>query len=178
MHIVKCFAFAKREIMCCRTLWNISPCSMWNEICPRPRKRTFHICGANISLRSDFTCPKGQISLRTCSMAGTQSLPFCFYRGDKIQNFSARKMCCKWKIPCRALCKRKRLRSPNRWTSRKTKRKGKPSFSFLSRWQDSNLRLLRPEQIRHRFLTTFVDFLMLFSPKTMLSDALVSTVST
>ena len=56
-HIVKCFAFAKREIMCYRTLWNISPCSMWNEICPRPRKRTFHICGANISPRSDFTCP-------------------------------------------------------------------------------------------------------------------------
>ena len=28
------------------------------------------------------------------------------------------------------------------------------------------------------FLTTFVDFLMLFSPKTMLSDALVRTVST
>ena len=63
MHIVKCFAFAKRETICYRILWNISPCSMWNEICPRPRKRTFHICGANISPRSDFTCPKGQISL-------------------------------------------------------------------------------------------------------------------
>ena len=43
---------------------------------------------------------------------------------------------------------------------------------------NANLRLLRPEQIRHRFLSTFVDFLMLFSPKTMLSDALVPTVST
>ena len=79
MHVVKCFASAKREIICYRTLWNISPCSMWNEICPRPRKRTFHICGANISPQSDFTCPKGQISLRTCSMAGTQSVgnTFC-----------------------------------------------------------------------------------------------------
>jgi len=47
-----------------------------------------------------------------------------------------------------------------------------------SEWQDSNLRPLGPEQIRHRFLTTFVDFLVLFSPKTMLSDALVRTVST
>ena len=35
-----------------------------------------------------------------------------------------------------------------------------------------------PEQIRHRFLTTFVYFLVLFSLKTMLSDALVRTVST
>ena len=35
-----------------------------------------------------------------------------------------------------------------------------------------------PKQIRHRFLTTFVDFLMLFSPKTMLSDAPRRTVST
>ena len=80
MHIVKCFASAKREIMCYRTLWNISPCSMWNEICPRPRKRTFHICGANISPQSDFTCPKGQISLRTCSMAGTR-------RGSAIEQY-------------------------------------------------------------------------------------------
>ena len=52
------------------------------------------------------------------------------------------------------------------------------SAVFWSKWQDSNLRSHRPEQIRHRFLTTFVDFLMLFSPKTMLSDALVRTVST
>ena len=52
------------------------------------------------------------------------------------------------------------------------------SAVFWSKWQDSNLRSHRPEQIQHRFLTTFVDFLVLFSPKTMLSDALVRTVST
>ena len=72
------------------------------------------------------------------------------------------------------------LRGSNRLTSIE-KRKKAPcgtSFLFWSRWRDSNPRLLRPEQIRHRFLTTFVDFLMLFSPKTMLSDALVRTVST
>ena len=43
---------------------------------------------------------------------------------------------------------------------------------------ESNHLLPGFEQIRHRFLTTFVDFLVLFSPKTMLSDALVRTVST
>ena len=32
----------------------------------RSRKRTYHICEANISLRSNFTCPLGQISLRNC----------------------------------------------------------------------------------------------------------------
>ena len=38
--------------------------AMWNEICPHSRQRIFHICGANISQRSYFTCPKGQISLK------------------------------------------------------------------------------------------------------------------
>ena len=33
---------------------------MWNEICPHSRQRIFHICGANISQRSYFTCPKGK----------------------------------------------------------------------------------------------------------------------
>ena len=33
---------------------------MWNEICPRSRQRTFHICEANISQRSYFTCPQGK----------------------------------------------------------------------------------------------------------------------
>ena len=47
-----------------------------------------------------------------------------------------------------------------------------------SKWRDSNSRPPVPEQIRHCFLTTFVDFLVLFSPKTMLMRALVSTVST
>ena len=61
------------------------------------------------------------------------------------------------------------------------KKEGLPqgkSFFFWSKRRDSNPRSPVPEQIRHRFLTTFVDFLVLFSPKTVLSDALVSTVST
>ena len=47
-----------------------------------------------------------------------------------------------------------------------------------SKWRDSNSRPPVPEQIRHRFLTTFVDFFVLFSPKTVLSDAPRRTVST
>ena len=34
--------------------------AMWNEICPHSRQRIFHICGANISQRSYFTCPQGK----------------------------------------------------------------------------------------------------------------------
>ena len=47
-----------------------------------------------------------------------------------------------------------------------------------SEWRDSNTRPLGPEAINDSFLTTFVRFLVLLSPKTMLSDALVRTVST
>ena len=43
-----------------RELWNISLRSMWNEICPHSRQRIFHICGANISQQSYFTCLKGK----------------------------------------------------------------------------------------------------------------------
>ena len=43
-----------------RELWNISLRSMWNEICPHSRQRIFHICGANISQRSYFTCLEGK----------------------------------------------------------------------------------------------------------------------
>jgi hypothetical protein len=60
------------------------------------------------------------------------------------------------------------------------KRKRAPKrvpFSLWSKWRDSNSRPPVPEQILHRFLTTFVDFLVLFSPKTVLYDALVRTVS-
>ena len=32
----------------------------WNEICPHSRQRIFHICEANISQRSYFTCPQGK----------------------------------------------------------------------------------------------------------------------
>ena len=54
-------------------------------------------------------------------------------------------------------------------------------WCFLALWSKcggSNSGPHGPEQIRHRFLTTFVYFLVLFSLKTMLSDALVRTVST
>ena len=47
-----------------------------------------------------------------------------------------------------------------------------------SKRRDSNPRSPVPEAIRSSILTTFVYFLVLFSPKTMLSDALVRTVST
>ena len=65
MRIVKCFATAKREIICCRILWNIALCSMWNEINP--------LTPAGISLavgkfhaRSAFhKSRKGFISLRS-----------------------------------------------------------------------------------------------------------------
>ena len=58
------FGVAECEIISLRKLWNISLCSMWNEICPHSRQRIFHICEANISQRSYFTCPHGQISLK------------------------------------------------------------------------------------------------------------------
>ena len=58
------FGVAECEIIPLRKLWNISRrlrlWSMWNEICPHSRQRIFHICGANISQRSYFTCPQGK----------------------------------------------------------------------------------------------------------------------
>ena len=52
------------------------------------------------------------------------------------------------------------------------------SLFFWSKRRDSNPRSPVPEAIGSSLLTTFVYFLVLFSPKTMLSDALVRTVST
>ena len=60
----------------------------------------------------------------------------------------------------------------------KTMKKDRQKRSFWSKRRDSNPRSPVPEQIRHRFLTTFVDFLVLFSPKKVLMRALVRTVST
>ena len=41
--------------------------AMWNEICPHSHQRIFHICGANISQRSYFTCPKANFTEKsTC----------------------------------------------------------------------------------------------------------------
>ena len=52
------------------------------------------------------------------------------------------------------------------------------SFLFWSKCGDSNSRPPVPEASQSSLLTTFVYFLVLFSPKAMLSDALVRTVST
>ena len=49
---------------------------------------------------------------------------------------------------------------------------------FWSKRRDSNPRSPVPEASQSSLLTTFVYFLVLFSPKAMLSDALVRTVST
>ena len=49
---------------------------------------------------------------------------------------------------------------------------------FWSKRRDSNPRSPVPEAYRSSLLTTFIYFLVLFSPKAMLSDALVRTVST
>ena len=70
-----------------------------------------------------------------------------------------------------------KAQSPRLRSIKKDKPQGLILF-YWSKWRDSNSRPPVPEQLRHRFLTTFVDFLVLFSPKTMLSDALVRTVST
>ena len=76
------------------------------------------------------------------------------------------------------------IKSSRRRTFRFESRKLKirlPSRDNLILWskrRDSNPRSPVPEQIRHRFLTTFVDFWVLFSLKTMLSRALIRTVST
>ena len=75
------------------------------------------------------------------------------------------------------LLRRVKFSSSTSTKKRRTTVRGCPSI-FWSKCGDSNSRPPVPEQIRHRFLTTFVDFLVLFSPKTMLSDALVRTVST
>ena len=63
----------------------------------------------------------------------------------------------------------------------RSKREGQPqglSFSFWSKCGDSNSRPPVPEAINDSFLTTFVRFLVLLSPKTVLSGTLVHTVST
>ena len=59
------------EMFCYRKTWNNMRMHIvkylvlldvkWNL--PTFAERTFHICEENISPRSDFTCPKGQISL-------------------------------------------------------------------------------------------------------------------
>ena len=80
MRIVKCFATAKREIMCWRTLWNISLCSMWNEINP--------LMAVGISLavgkfhaRSAFhKSQKGFISLRSVLKGTTLRLTAFSYQ--------------------------------------------------------------------------------------------------
>ena len=60
----------------------------------------------------------------------------------------------------------------------KTMKKDRQKRSFWSKRRDSNPRSPVPEAIGSSLLTTFIYFLVLFSPKAMLSDALVRTVST
>ena len=60
----------------------------------------------------------------------------------------------------------------------KTMKKDRQKRSFWSKRRDSNPRSPVPEASRSSFLTTLVYFLVLLSPKTVLSDALVHTVST
>ena len=72
------FCFAKCEIMFCRTLWNISLCSMWNEINP--------LTPAGISLaESEFHAQsafhksrKGFISLRSVLKGTAHMICPCF----------------------------------------------------------------------------------------------------
>ena len=45
--------------------------AMWNEICPHSRQRIFHICGANISQQSYFTCLKGKFRWKKPSRFST-----------------------------------------------------------------------------------------------------------
>ena len=63
-------------------------------------------------------------------------------------------------------------------TMPKTMKKDRQKRSFWSKRRDSNPRSPVPEAIGSSLLTTFVYLMMLFGPKTMLSDALVRTVST
>ena len=65
IHIVKCFALAKREIMCYCTLWNISLRSMWNEINPLT-PAGISLADSEFHARSAFhKSHKGFISLRS-----------------------------------------------------------------------------------------------------------------
>ena len=74
--------------------WNVLPSKTWNNVLthivkyltsfdvkwnlPVFAKRTFHICEANISPRSDFTCPNGQISLGDLLYSRSPNLSFFF----------------------------------------------------------------------------------------------------
>ena len=88
------FCFAKCEIMFCRTLWNISLCSMWNEINP--------LTPAGISLaESEFHAQsafhksrKGFISLRSVlkGTAHTTALLFfiCWFGNRRCSGYIRR----------------------------------------------------------------------------------------
>ena len=77
------------------------------------------------------------------------------------------------KEKCMAFSLSHQLRGP-----KKERATTRADLSFWSKWRDSNSRPPVPEAIGSSLLTTFVYFLVLFSPETMLSDALVRTVST
>ena len=58
--------------------------AMWNEFA--------HICGANISQRSYFTCPQGQISLKKAHIVLVDKSAF-FVGGEEKRLFLAKKSC-------------------------------------------------------------------------------------
>ena len=69
-HIVKCFAIAKREIICECILWNISLCSMWNEICPRSQSEHFTFAKQIFHREAISLARKGKFRWGTCFIAG------------------------------------------------------------------------------------------------------------
>ena len=69
------------EIIPLRKLCNIASfVAMWNEICPHSRQRIFHICGANISQQSYFTCPQGKFRWKKHTLSGRQMCAFFWRR--------------------------------------------------------------------------------------------------
>ena len=72
--------FAKCEIMFCRTLWNISLCSMWNEINPLT-PAGISLAESEFHTRSAFhKSLKGFISLRSV-LKGTTHMSWIFLCG-------------------------------------------------------------------------------------------------
>ena len=81
-NLVKYSAYAECEIIHFVNCEILRPSvAMWNEICPHSRQRIFHICEANISQRSYFTCPQGQISLKKAQICLGRQICAFFWKG-------------------------------------------------------------------------------------------------
>ena len=76
-----------------------------------------------------------------------------------------------------SFCAAHECRSHHPHRPKKEKENHKGSLFLWSKCGDSNSRPPVPEASRSSLLTAFIYFLVLFSPKVMLSDALVRTVS-